>query len=124
LLFPEVRIKGYLELRSIDAPPVEWQMIPVLFYAGLLYNAPHLEKTLELLSPLAPDINSFFSLAVKGLESDEVNSYSKELMQLAIEGLSCLPNDLIHKDYIQQLIDFYTKFTLQRRSFADEIFLK
>lgn len=51
LLYPEVRIKGFLEIRTADALPREWQLVPAFFYTGLLYSDDSLEKVLELLLP-------------------------------------------------------------------------
>lgn len=119
LLFPEVRLKGYLELRSVDAPPPEWQMVPVLFYCGLLYSNDYLDKTLDLLMPFEDDLQSLMEQAVFGLESDVIFETAGKLMPLAIEGFSTLPESFQDKKILDQAISFCEKFTLQRRTFAD-----
>lgn len=119
LLFPEVRPKGYLELRSVDAPPVSWQMVPVCFYAGLLYSETHLDKALDHVLPFSSRINALFEEASYGLASDEIYSMACQLMTLAIEGFSSLPADFKDEHHINQLGAFYEEFTLQRKTFAD-----
>lgn len=37
-LFPDVRARGWMELRSIDAPPPEWRGVPIALAATLLYD--------------------------------------------------------------------------------------
>lgn len=120
LLFPEVRLKGYLEVRSVDAPPPEWQMVPVFFYAGLLYADEYLDKTLEMLLPLTSRTNALFADATYGLASDEIFSISKNLMRLAIDGFSSLPDEFRSEQHTNHLIAFFERFTLHRKTFADE----
>ena len=120
LLFPEVRLKGYLELRSTDAPPREWQMIPAYFYSGLLYSNRHLDKTIDLLLPFASQLPGLMGKATRGLETEDIFNTSKNLMHLAIEGFSGLPDLFRNKNDIRQFVSFFEKFTLQRKTFADE----
>ncbi len=124
LLFPEVRLKGYLELRSIDAPPPEWELIPVLFYAGLLYSDHHLEKTLALLAPIASDTAKLFKKATFGLESDQIFNTAIKLMYLADDGLATLPENFRTKDDLHHFKTFFERFTGVRKCFADETFDK
>ncbi|MCC7401643.1 MAG: hypothetical protein IT214_09170 [Chitinophagaceae bacterium] len=120
LLFPEVRLKGYLELRSADAPPPEWQMIPVLFYCGLLYSNHCLEKTLDLLLPFRSELPSLMQQAVFGLEQDDIFKTAKKLMPLAIEGFSGLPESFRGNDTLPRAISFLENYCMQRKTFADD----
>jgi glutamate--cysteine ligase len=120
LLFPEVRLKGYIELRSADTPPREWQMIPACFYSGLLYSNTHLDKTLDLLLPFASQLPMLMEKAACGLESDDIFNISKKLMGLTIEGFANLPETFKSDNDTNQLISFSERFTLQRSTFADE----
>lgn len=124
LLFPEVRLKGYLELRSVDVPPPEWQMTPALLYSGLLYSDQYLNKVLDLLLPFASQIPFFMEKATYGLESDDLFHISKKLMQLAIDGFSALPESFKSVKDLHQLISFSQNFPLQRKTFADDLLQK
>ncbi|HEX5111411.1 MAG TPA: glutamate-cysteine ligase family protein, partial [Saprospiraceae bacterium] len=124
LLFPEVRLKGYLEMRSVDAPPPGYELVPVIFYAGMLYNDETLDKALDLLIPQAPTISSGFKEAMMGLTSDHMFDISKKLVRLAIDGYAALHPEFRGEIYSDQLIDFFQEFTLNRKSFADIPFNK
>lgn len=120
LLFPEVRLKGYLEIRSVDAPPPGWEMAPVMFYTGLLYTDAYLDKTLELLLPYASRMNELFAGAVYGLERDELYLLAKQLIHLALDGFVRLPVTFKEGANQHLLVRFYEEFTSRRRTFADE----
>lgn len=120
LLFPDVRLKRYLELRSVDAPPLEWQMVPVLFYCGLLYPDSFLNKSLDLLLPFENRLASLMEQAVFGLESDEIFPTAKKLMHLAIEGFSVLQGAYKENDILRQAVSFSENYLMQRRTFADD----
>ena len=119
LLFPEVRIKGYLEIRSIDSPPLKWQMIPLCFYSGLLYSPSHLDKVINLLKPLYINYNKIHKQACYGLESEEIYQVSKQLMKIAIEGFSTLPNHFKNEKYTNDLQLFNAQYLDKRKTFAD-----
>lgn len=120
LLFPEVRIKGYLEMRSVDAPPSEWEMIPTMFYTGLLYSEKHMEKALDLLLPFFEDIHHQNEEATFGLKSDTIFDTTKAVMQIAMDGFESLPEIFKTKKQVVQFNAFYEKYTSRRRTFADD----
>lgn len=123
LLFPEVRLRKYLELRSIDAPPEEWQIVPVYFYIGLLYNSKYLEKLLDLLLPHKNEIENLYKTAVFGVEDDKLFNLSKKIMKLSIEGFKEIPSAFKDEKQTAKLISFFEHFTLKRKSFSDESLL-
>ena len=120
LLFPELRLKGYLEIRTVDTPPRQWQLIPLLFYTGLLYNDAHLDEAINMLLPFKKDIKALHSAAMWGLESETIFSIGKKLMRLAIDGFSGLPETFTDEYHRQQLSLFFERFTARRKTFADE----
>ncbi len=52
-LFPEVRPRGYFEVRSADVMAPEWYAVPLVLVAGLVYHRPSLDAAADLLG--APD---------------------------------------------------------------------
>ena len=120
LLFPSIRLKGYLELRAIDAPPREWQMAAPLFFCGLLYTDSILDQVLALLLPLEDRINALSKESVYGLKSDEIYAVSRQLMELAISGNELLMPGFMDQESLELLVRFSKTFTSQRRTFADE----
>lgn len=121
LLFPEVRLKGYLEIRSIDAPPVKWQLVPVMFYTGLLYNDQCLDRTLDLLLPHSETIYEMWAHATYGLANDDIFAIAKQLMLLSAQGLSNMPSGFLQNNHVEQLVEFNTKFTQCRKTPADNL---
>ena len=120
LLYPEVRPKGFLEIRTVDALPREWQLVPAFFYSGLLYSDNSLEKTLDLLLPLADTINSLYREASFGFKSLNILNISNQLMNLALEGLSDLPQGFAGRYPIENLNAFHERYTSQRKTVAEE----
>jgi glutamate--cysteine ligase len=95
-------------------------MIPAFFYSGLLYSNRHLDKTIDMLLPFASQLPTLMEKATFGLETDDIFNTSKNLMHLAIEGFSGLPEFFKNKNDIHQFVSFFERFTLQRKTFADE----
>lgn len=110
LLFPEVRLKGYIEIRSVDAPPRAWQMIPVIFYSSLLYNSGNLDKTLDILLPYSTLLNELHKRSTYGLKDDLVYDLSKQLMHIALNS----------PETSTQLASFAERYTFARTCFADD----
>ncbi|MCA0153630.1 glutamate-cysteine ligase family protein [Winogradskyella vincentii] len=119
LLFPEVRLKGYIELRSIDSPPLEWQMVPICFYAGLIYDSLSLDNTIQLLKSKYPNYNSIYEQSCYGMEFKEIREISQELMKLSIEGYSRLPLSLKNGNPIKKLQSFNDQFVSKGKTFFD-----
>ncbi len=124
LLYPEVRPKGFLEIRTADALPREWQLVPAFFYTGILYSEEMLGKTLELLRPLRSEINTLWKEASFGFDSKPILELSIKLMELALAGLNALPDNFSGKESQNNLQAFFEKFTLRGKTVADESVFK
>lgn len=124
LLYPEVRPKGFLEIRTADALPREWQLIPAFFYTGILYSEKMLGKTLELLLPIGSEINTLWKAASFGFESKPILELSIKLMELALAGLGNLPEGFSGPESQNNLHSFFEKYTLQGNTIADESILR
>lgn len=121
LLFPEVRLKaGYLELRTLDVPPRQWQMAPITFYAGLLYDDYSLDETISLLKPLYHKFNELQMASCLGLESIEIIETAQKLMALSIKGCSRLSPDFLPVKYVDLLERFNESYLSKGKTFADD----
>jgi hypothetical protein len=69
---------------------------------------------------LASRVNALFADATYGMASDELFAISKNLMRLAIDGFSNLPDDFKKEHHTSHLIAFFERFTIHRKTFADE----
>lgn len=92
LLFPEVRPKGFIEIRSIDGQSRVWQQVPCLFYCGLLYDDRSLDQALDLLLPEAGKTEARLRGAQAGLKDAQLAELCKKISEIAISGYSRLPS--------------------------------
>ena len=92
-LFPEVRLKKYLEMRGADAGP--WSRLCALpaLWAGLLYDRPSLEAAWELVKGWTnADHNTLRGMAAKtGLKGEiagrPVKDWAMDVLTIAKQGL-------------------------------------
>jgi len=92
-LFPDVRLKRFLEMRGADGGP--WQVICALpaFWVGLMYNENSLSAAEDLTSSWTPDMvgNLRSDVPAKGLNA-EIDGYSlldiaKQVLEISRQGL-------------------------------------
>ena len=121
LLFPEVRPRAYMELRSVDCQARVWQIVPAAFYVGLLYDSQNLESALNLLLPTLAQVDQNMLAARLGLQSPALQTVSKKLMELAIEGLGRMPGNFCGEQAGRTLMAFYHRFTGQGRTPAEDL---
>lgn len=121
LLFPEVRPKGFIEHRSIDAQATIWQFVPAAFYCGLLYHTPTLDRCIERLINFAPHLETFMEHASFGLSHPELNKASRDIFKMAIEGFESLPSCFRGAGINQAMLKFYENFTYQGRVPSSDI---
>lgn len=122
LLYPEVRPKGFLEIRTADALPREWQLAPAFFYAGILYSEKTLEKSLEILLPFRHEMDSLWRIASYGFDTGKILEISKKLIVLALDGLGSISNEFAGIESQNNLNAFNETFTSLGKSVADETF--
>lgn len=83
-LFPEVRPRGYLEFRAVDALPPRWLAAPVVFLAGILYDDEACSTADELLSP--PTAQELEFAGRRGVLDPTLRCSALRLWELALEG--------------------------------------
>ncbi|MBN3518479.1 hypothetical protein JYB62_00575 [Algoriphagus lutimaris] len=121
LLFPEVRLKGFLELRSCDALPEKWQLVPMAFCCGLLYHDQSIDAVLELTEEILPDLKQFWNKASFGLEDEALFNYALKLFELAISGFTSLPSEFRGQEQLNLLLEYFEQYTSQQISPADDL---
>ena len=115
LLFPEVRARGFLELRSVDCQSRAWQFAPAAWWTGLLYDDKACEQVIEQLLPLESRMTELLDAAPQGLEHPVLREYAQKLIKLAAEGLGRLPNCYFDDGTLQILQTYAQHFTLKGR---------
>lgn len=121
LLFPEVRAKGFLELRSVDCQSRVWQFVPAAWWTGLLYDQRALDETLALLEPFTSSINSMLRMSEQGLKDPTIRQLAEKLIKVAIEGLKRLPSCYFGDGALKTLGVFAEIFVNRGRVPADDL---
>lgn len=84
-LFPEVRPRGYLELRSVDALPLAWYGAPLALVAGILQDPQTLAEARAAL-PAAGD-DDLVRAGREGLADRAIAERARRALDLARSGL-------------------------------------
>jgi glutamate--cysteine ligase len=117
-LFPEVRPKGYLEVRSIDAVPPAFYPAPLALLAGLTYDADSSAKAEAIAGP--PDLDLLVRAGRYGLNDPEIGRAAAELAGVALEGCERLGSDFLEPRYLARARDFFEHYTFLGRTPADD----
>ena len=117
-LFPEVRPRGYFEVRSTDALSPEWYAVPLVFLAGLT-RAPDMARRASEIAG-APDATRLARAGRCGLSDDDIAIASVELANLALEGCLRLGPSVVSETDLATATAFFDRFTRRRRSPADD----
>jgi glutamate--cysteine ligase len=118
-LFPEVRPRGHLELRSADAMAPEWYAAPLALTAGMLYDSRALRAAADLLG--LPDLGLLERAGRVGLNDPAIARTAADLFELALSGCAGLGRDYFHAADIEQARAFFDRYTRRARSPADDL---
>ncbi len=87
-LFPEVRVRGFLEVRYIDAQSKVWCAVPAILLAQLLYSEKAREQVIEWLMPHRPNLPALMhAAAYKGLDDDDLAGLADRIYRLALSAM-------------------------------------
>ena len=117
-LFPEVRPRGYFELRSADVVSPEWYAAPLVFVAGLVYHRPTLEVAAEVLG--APDPALLVRSGRDGLHDPGLADIAPMLCDLALAGCAALGDAFVTDDDLAVADDYFERYTRRGLSPADD----
>jgi glutamate--cysteine ligase len=116
-LFPEVRPRGYLEVRSIDALAPEIVAAPLVLLAGIVYDRASAEEA-ERLVPAANE-KMLNTAAECGLRDERLAATAADLAQLGLSGARALGEEVVGSAELEEAHQFFDDWTLRRRSPAD-----
>jgi len=117
-LFPEVRPRGHLEVRSLDALAPEMVAAPLVLLAGLAYDERTAEDARDLLP--AADEEMLNRAAQCGLRDRQVADVAADLVALGLQGARALGEYVVGGAEREEAEQFFTDWTLCGRSPADE----
>jgi len=117
-LFPEVRPRGYFELRSADVVSPEWYAAPLVFVAGLVYHHANIEAAAEVLG--APDAELLVRAGRDGLADPVLRATAPTLCDMALDGCSALGSEFIEQADLERAAEYFDRYTRRGLSPADE----
>lgn len=121
-IFLEVRPRGVLEFRSIDAVPHRWRAVPVVLLAGALEDAHARSRLLDLLHPHRASLPNLWRRAARAGAADPAFcALAVEAWSYSLEGASRLPPGYLPPDALARVEAFLERFTLRGRCPADEL---
>lgn len=118
-LFPEVRPRGHLELRSADAISPLWFAAPLALAAGMLYDSGALRAADDLLG--APNPGLLNSAGQWGLHDAAIARTAADLFEIALSGCRGLGAGYFHPADLEQATAFFDRYTRRGRAPADDV---
>jgi glutamate--cysteine ligase len=118
-LFPEVRPRGHLELRSADAIGPEWYAAPLALAAGILYDSRTLRAAADLLP--SPDIGLLERAGRLGVHDADIAATSTDLFELALAGCAGLGPSYFHPSDLEVAQAYFDRYTRRGRAPSDDV---
>lgn len=116
-LFPEVRPRGHMELRSADAIAPQWYAAPLALAVGITYEPEALRTAVDLLG--LPDLGLLQRAGRLGLSDPAVAATAADLAAIAMEGCERLGPAYFNPADLEQARAFFDQYTRRGRSPAD-----
>lgn len=121
-LFLEVRPRGSLELRAIDALPARFRSVPVVLLTGLLEDAQARAQVRAVLERQRAKLPALWRRAATlGLADPALCALAVETWSLALAGAGRLPAGYLPAGDLRQAESFLDRFTLRGSCPADEL---
>jgi glutamate--cysteine ligase len=118
-LFPEVRPRGFFEVRSIDAMPPERFAAPLVFLAGLTYDERSFREAADLVG--SPDPELLVLAGRDGLKEPRLAATSVDLVEVALQGARRLTPAFFDASDVEEAEAFFARYTLRSRAPADDV---
>lgn len=121
-LFPEVRARGFLEIRGADALPARWQPVPITLLAGLLYDDRARADVRGVLERYRRRLPTLLRRAASvGVADPELCALAVETWSLALAGARRLRSGYVRPVDLVRTEAFLDRFTLRGRCPSDEL---
>lgn len=117
-LFPEVRPRGHLEVRSIDSVAPAWYAAPLALAVGISYEPGALRAAADLLG--APDLALLERAGRLGLRDPAIARTAADLADIALAGCAGLGPGYFHPSDLEQARAYVERYTRRGRCPADD----
>lgn len=98
-LFPEVRLKNYLELRGPDSPPPPLVYGMAAFWVGILYDEDALDQAWDLIRDWTPDLHRQIRMDVTRDGLQALLPERQTLLNMAMETIQIAGSGLARQSY-------------------------
>lgn len=116
-LFPEARLRRYVEVRSIDELPSPWRAAAVALVVGVLYDGQATDEALALLTPHRAQMPALLDRAARaGLADPVLGDLAPRVLDVALAGARRMSID--HADTAEAFLE---RFTRRGRHPSDEL---
>jgi glutamate--cysteine ligase len=106
-LFPEIRPKGFFEIRSADAIDSDWLAAPIVFMTGLVYDEASAASAIDLVG--SPDEELLERAGRVGLRDPKIHSTMHGLIELALNGAKRLGEHYISEDDSATATEYFAR---------------
>jgi glutamate--cysteine ligase len=121
-LFPEVRPRGFLELRSADSQARAFWSVPLSWWTALLCDDTALEETLAILDGDAAGLETrYLAAAEHALDDPAIARRAVALYESAGRALARFPCGTFSEEMLRAFAVYGERFTLAHRTPADEL---
>ncbi len=121
-LFFEVRLRGFFELRAIEAVPPHLRAVPTVLFSGLLYDQKARTDALDLLESSRADLPKLWrESARKGLADEALFAQAEQLWPIAIAGARRLPVGFFREEHLATTECFFAEYTANRKAPVDDV---
>ncbi len=115
-LWPEVRTRGFLEIRGVDALPARWRAVPVVLLCGLLLDDRARAAARAVLERTATALPQRWARAARsGVAEPDLCAAAVEVWSFALEGAGRLPDGFLRVADIRAAEAYLDRFTLRGR---------
>ena len=121
-LFPEVRARGYFEVRTCDALPDDLCAAPLVFLTGIVCSAPSAREAAALLrvGEVPPDPALLTRAGRCGLRDANLRAMADDLWVIALEGAAGLDTSVDGEIAMATARDFVARYTSRGRTPGDD----
>lgn len=117
-LFPEVRPRGHLEVRSPDAVDPRWYAAPIALAVGITYDPAASRAARDLLG--SPDAGLLERAGRLGLRDSALARTAADLFEIALAGCAGLGPRYFHPADLEHAHAFFDQYTRRGRAPADD----
>lgn len=121
-LFFEVRVRGFLELRAMDALPDPWHSAAVVLVVGALYDDRARDEVVARLGGERARLRELWEgAASEGIRHPRLAELAAEVWPIALEGARRMPSGYFTADDFARADAFLERFPARGRMLGDEL---